>query len=410
MARQFDIPMFYKSPVISRIKRARQLQDLRKRDLLPTVLDCGPVRFILARHFGFCFGVENAVEIAYKTLQAHADRRIFFLSEMIHNPNVNWDLQERGVQFIFTSSGEQLVSWDHLTPEDIVVVPAFGTTLEIQETLAARGIDPYTYNTTCPFVEKVWKRSAQLGASGYTVVVHGKATHEETRATFSHSIRSAPTVVILDLEEAHILADIIRGKRGYEAFFTYFERTCSRGFDPEQHLVRIGVVNQTTMLASETWEIAQVLKQAMADRYGEKHLDDHFADTSDTLCYATNENQNATYALIERGADLGIVVGGYNSSNTSHIVALCQAAMPTYFIRNTEEIVSASHIRHFLLATRQMTTTDGWLPDKRPLEVALTCGASCPDAIVDGVLFRVLSFFEHTRPLEDVLQPYPLEE
>jgi 4-hydroxy-3-methylbut-2-enyl diphosphate reductase len=410
MAREFDIPLFYKSPVISRIKRARQLQDLRKRDLIPTVLDCGPVRFILARHFGFCFGVENAVEIAYKTLEAHADRRIFFLSEMIHNPNVNWDLQERGVQFIFTSSGEQVIPWDHLTPEDIVVVPAFGTTLEIQETLAARGIDPYTYNTTCPFVEKVWRRSAQLGASGYTVVVHGKATHEETRATFSHSIRSAPTVVILNLEEAHILADIIRGKRGYEAFFTHFERTCSRGFDPEQHLARIGVVNQTTMLASETWEISQVLQRAMADRYGEERLHNHFADTSDTLCYATNENQNATYALIERGADLGIVVGGYNSSNTSHIVELCQAAMPTYFIRNAEEIVSASHIRHFLLATRQMTTTDGWLPDKRPLEVALTCGASCPDAIVDGVLFRILSFFAPTRPLEGVLQPYPLEE
>src|SRR5439155_26201627 len=168
---------------------------------------------------------------------------------------------------------------------------------------------------------------------------------------------------------------IIRGKRGYEAFFTYFERTCSRGFDPEQHLVRIGVVNQTTMLASETWEIAQVLKQAMADRYGEKHLDDHFADTSDTLCYATKEDQNATYALIERGADLGIVVGGYNSSNTSHIVALCQVAIPTYFIRNTEEIVSASHIRHFLLSTRQMATTDCWLPYKRRLEFATTCGA-----------------------------------
>ncbi len=410
MARQFDIPMFYKSPVISRIKRARQLQDPRKRDLVPTVLECGPVRFILARHFGFCFGVENAVEIAYQTLAAHADRRIFFLSEMIHNPNVNWDLQERGVQFIFTSSGEQLVPWDQLTPDDIVVVPAFGTTLEIQETLAARGIDPYTYNTTCPFVEKVWKRSAQLGASGYTVVVHGKATHEETRATFSHSIRSAPTVVILDLEEAHILADIIRGKRGYEAFFTHFEHTCSRGFDPEQDLVRIGVVNQTTMLASETWEIDRVLQRAMADRYGEERLHNHFADTSDTLCYATNENQNATYALIERGADLGIVVGGYNSSNTSHIVELCQAAMPTYFIRNAEEIVSASRIRHFLLATRQMTTTDGWLLDKRPLEVALTCGASCPDAIVDGVFLRILSFFEHTRPLEIVLQPYPLEE
>ncbi len=408
MARQFDIPIFYTSPVISRVKKARQMQDPRKRDLLPTVLDFGPVRFILARHFGFCFGVENAVDIAYRTLETHADRRVFFLSEMIHNPNVNWDLQERGVRFIFTSSGEQLVPWDELSPADIVVVPAFGTTLEIQETLATRGIDPYTYNTTCPFVEKVWKRSAQLGASGYTVVVHGKATHEETRATFSHSIRGAPTVVILNLEEAQTLADIIRGKRGREAFFSHFARTCSAGFDPDQHLVRIGVVNQTTMLASETWQIAQMLQEAMAERYGEAHLHDHFADTSDTLCYATNENQNATYALIQQGADVGIVVGGYNSSNTSHIVALCQAAMPTYFIRNAEEILSQQRIRHFLLHRRQMTTTEGWLPAKRPLDVALTCGASCPDAIVDGVLCRVLAFFGPTRPLEEVLQPYPV--
>jgi 4-hydroxy-3-methylbut-2-enyl diphosphate reductase len=406
MARQFDIPIFYTSPVISRVKKARQMQDPRKRDLLPTVLDFGPVRFILARHFGFCFGVENAVDIAYRTLEAHADRRVFFLSEMIHNPNVNWDLQERGVRFIFTSSGEQLVPWDELTPADIVVVPAFGTTLEIQETLAMRGIDPYTYNTTCPFVEKVWKRSAQLGASGYTVVVHGKATHEETRATFSHSIRCAPTVVILNLEEAYVLADIIRGKLGREAFHSHFAHTCSTGFDPDQHLVRIGVVNQTTMLASETWEISQVLMQAMADRYGEESLHDHFADTSDTLCYATNENQNATYALIQQGADVGLVVGGYNSSNTSHIVELCQAAMPTYFIRNAEEILSRQRIRHFLLHKRQMTTTEAWLPAKYPLDVALTCGASCPDAIVDGVLFRVLSFFDATRSLEEVLQPY----
>jgi len=410
MARQFNIPIFYKSPVISRVKKARQMQDPRKRDLVPTVLDFGPVRFILARHFGFCFGVENAVEIAYRTLEAHADRRVFFLSEMIHNPNVNWDLQERGVRFIFTSSGEQLVPWDELTPTDIVVVPAFGTTLEIQQTLAKRGINPYNYNTTCPFVEKVWKRSAQLGAGGYTVVVHGKATHEETRATFSHSIQNAPTVVILNVEEAHVLADIIRGRRGREAFFSHFAQTCSAGFDPDRHLVHIGVVNQTTMLASETWEIAQVLQQAMVDRYGEEHLHDHFADTSDTLCYATNENQNATYALIRHGADVGLVVGGYNSSNTSHIVALCQAAMPTYFIRNAEEMLSAHRIQHFLLHTRQMATTEGWLPDNRPLDVALTCGASCPDAIVDGVLFRVLSFFGPTRPLEEVLQPYPAEQ
>ena len=406
MARQFEIPVFYKSPIISLVKKARQLWDPRKRDLAPAILDFGPVRLILARHFGFCFGVENAVEIAYKTLERHQEQRIFFLSEMIHNPNVNQDLQERGVQFIFTSSGEQVVPWNELSAADIVVVPAFGTTLEIEAMLTARGIDPYAYNTTCPFVEKVWKRSAQLGEDHYTVVVHGKATHEETRATFSHSIRGAPTVVILNLKEAHILGDIIRGTQGRDAFFRHFGHKCSHGFDPDQHLSRIGVVNQTTMLASETREIAQTLRQAMLDRYGAAQLDDHFADTSDTLCYATNENQNATYALIERGADLGLVVGGYNSSNTSHIVELCHAAMPTYFIRNADEILSARQIQHFILATHQMVTTDGWLPDQRPLEIALTCGASCPDAIVDGVLLRVLSFFEHTRPVEEVLQSY----
>jgi 4-hydroxy-3-methylbut-2-enyl diphosphate reductase len=406
MARQFDIPGFYKSPLISQVKQARQRWDPRKRDLSPAVLDFGPVRFILARHFGFCFGVENAVEIAYQTLAAHPQRRTFFLSEMIHNPHVNGDLQARGVRFLFTASGEQLVPWEELTPEDIVVVPAFGATVEIQDTLAARGIAPSTYNTTCPFVEKVWKRSAQLGAGGYTVVVHGKATHEETRATFSHSIRSAPTVVIINLEEAHLLAEIIRGKRGREAFFAQFGPTCSADFDPDRHLLRIGVVNQTTMLASETWEIAQVLRQALVARYGEAHVGDHFADTSDTLCYATNENQQATAALIQRGADLGLVVGGYNSSNTSHLVTLCQAAMPTYFIQHAADVLSAGQIRHFVLETRQMLTTERWMPAKRPLEVALTCGASCPDAIVDGVLLRVLSFFEQTRSVEEVLQPY----
>ena len=413
MARQFDIPDFYTSPIISRVKQARQQQDPRKQDLSPSLLDFGPVRFILARHFGFCFGVENAVEIAYQTLAAHPERRIFFLSEMIHNPDVNQDLQDRGVRFLFSSSGRQLIAWDELNPDDIVVVPAFGTTLEIQASLAARGLDPYTYNTTCPFVERVWKRSAQLGTKHYTVVVHGKATHEETRATFSHSVQNAPTVVVLDLTEARLLGDIIRGAFGpatRTVFLDHFGHKCSPGFDPDRHLGRIGVVNQTTMLASETRQIARVLSQALADRYGQDRLADTFADTSDTLCYATNENQNATYALIERGADLGLVVGGYNSSNTSHIVELCQAAMPTYFIQNADDIVSAHTTRHFLLDTHRITHTSGWLPAKRPLDIALTCGASCPDAVVDRVLLRTLSFFDHTSPLEQVLRPYPAQD
>ncbi len=407
MARQFNIPDFYKSSVISRVKKHRQLQDPRKQDLLPSVLDFGPVRFILARHFGFCFGVENAVEIAYRALQENSDKRIFFLSEMIHNPDVNQDLQERGVRFIFSSAGEHLIAWDELTAQDIVVVPAFGASVEVQDALAQRGLDPYTYNTTCPFVERVWKRSAQLGSSGYTVVVHGKASHEETRATFSHSIQNAPTIVILNLEEAHVLGDIIRGVRGPDVFFTQFGHTCSRGFDPERDLQRLGVVNQTTMLASETRQVARILRQALVDRYGEEKLSETFADTSDTLCYATNENQHATYALIEQGADLGLVVGGYNSSNTSHIVELCQAALPTYFLQGAKDIVSQSQINHFVLHRQQVETTRNWLPEHRPLDIALTCGASCPDAIVDEVLLRVLSFFTQTRTMDEVLQPYP---
>ena len=406
MARKFEIPEFYKSPIISQVKRSRQLSDPKKRDLQPSVLDFGPVRFFLARHFGFCFGVENAIEIAYKTLEAHSDRRVFFLSEMIHNPNVNADLQDRGVQFMFTPSGQQLIPWDELVPEDIVVVPAFGTTVGTQEELSRRGIDPYQYNTTCPFVEKVWKRSAQLGDGDYTVVIHGKTIHEETRATFSHAVQNAQVVAILNLKEARILADIIRGKRDLNAFEQYFRHKCSQGFDPGIHLSRIGVVNQTTMLATETHEIAGIIRQALIDRYGEENIEDHFADTSDTLCYATNENQNATYTLIEQEADLALVVGGYNSSNTSHIVELCEEAMPTFFVKDAEELISERAIRHYCLKSHGVEIAENWLPDKRPVDIALTCGASCPDAVVDGVLLRVLCFFSGARDVEDVLASY----
>ena len=229
---------------------------------------------------------------------------------------------------------------------------------------------------------------------------------EETRATFSHSREHAPTVVVLNIEEAKKLADIIRQKEPEETFFQIFGHKCSEGFEPSTHLKRIGVVNQTTMLATETREITRVLRQALCDRYGEENIDVHFADTSDTLCYATNENQNATYALINRGADIALVVGGYNSSNTSHLVELCQEAMPTYFIKNADEILSDSTIRHFDLHLKKEVESTGWIPDKEPLEVILTCGASCPDAVVDEVLLRVLSFFPDTNSVEDVLKSY----
>ena len=212
MARQFDVPTFYRSPVVSRIKEARRLQDPRKKDLSPSVLDFGPVRFKLARHFGFCYGVENAIEIAYRALDEAGDRRVFLLSEMIHNPHVNEDLLSRGIQFLRTTSGEQLLPFDELRSDDIVIIPAFGTTLETEKILSEKGVDVEAYNTTCPFVEKVWTRSKSIGAKDYTVVVHGKRYHEETRATFSHAKDRAPVVIVRDLEEAQRLADVIRGK------------------------------------------------------------------------------------------------------------------------------------------------------------------------------------------------------
>jgi 4-hydroxy-3-methylbut-2-enyl diphosphate reductase len=203
------------------------------------------------------------------------------------------------------------------------------------------------------------------------------------------------------------LGDVIRGTRGAEHFQRTFGHKCSPGFDPARDLVRVGVVNQTTMLATETHEIAQELRRALVERYGAEHIDEHFADTSDTLCYATIENQNATYALVDHGADLAIVVGGHNSSNTSHIVELCERVMRTYFVQGADDLLSPSAIRHYSLASRSLVTSEGWLPETRPLTVVLTCGASCPDAILDEVLCRLLSMVPNTRSVDDVLAPFP---
>ncbi len=406
MARQFNVPEFYRSPIIARVKEARRILDPRKRDLAPSVLDFGPVRFRIARHFGFCYGVENAIEIAYRALEDNPGRRLFMLSEMIHNPHVNADLQQRGMHFLRTTTGEQLIPFDALTPDDIVLIPAFGATIEIQADLAQRGIDTKTYDTTCPFVEKVWRRSHQIGKQDYTIVVHGKRYHEETRATFSHARATAPVVVVRDLEEAEDLARVIRREASNAFFFDRFEDRYSDGFDPERDLQRIGVVNQTTMLATETQAIADLLRQAIVARYGDAEPEAHFADTSDTLCYATHENQEATRALIEEPADLALVVGGYNSSNTSHLVELCEARMPTYFIKDADEILSPTRIRHFNYAAKTMLETEDWFPEHRPIDIVLTAGASCPDVLLDQVIQTLTAWFPDAHPLDTVLAPF----
>jgi 4-hydroxy-3-methylbut-2-enyl diphosphate reductase len=401
--KKFDIPDFYRSPVISKIKNSRKDSDPRKNDFSPTVLDFGAVKFYIARHFGFCYGVENAIEISYKAIEDNQGKRIFLLSEMIHNPGVNKDLQNRGVKFLMDTSGNQLINWNELNSDDIVIIPAFGTTIEIEQKLNELGIDPYRYNTTCPFVEKVWNRSAQLGEKDYTIIIHGKHYHEETRATFSHSGENSKALIVKDLEEAHRVGDFILGKTSLEDFYNVFCERYSAGFDPERDLQKIGVVNQTTMLATETQSIADYLKNVMIEKYGKDNLQDHFADTRDTLCYATYDNQQSTMELVRLPADFAIVVGGYNSSNTTHIVELCEEKHTTYFISSADKIISRDSISHYDIRTKSVKLTTNYIPSKSPVNIILTSGASCPDSVVDEVLHKILSYFEGLRTTDEVL-------
>lgn len=404
--KKFEIPVFYRSPLITKIKKLRESKDPRKKDYSPTSLDFGPVEFLIARHFGFCYGVENAIEISYKAIEENPNKRIFLLSEMIHNPEVNGDLISRGVKFISDTNGKQLISWNELKPQDIVIIPAFGTTVEIQKQLFDIGIEAIKYDTTCPFVEKVWNRAATLGKSDFTVIVHGKQKHEETRATFSHSKEDAPTIIVRNIEEAKLLGRYISGKSNKEDFYLYFKDKTSPNFNPDLHLNKVGVVNQTTMLATETQAIADFLKTIMVEKFGAENIKEHFADTRDTLCYATHDNQRATLSLLENAADLAIVVGGYNSSNTSHIVELCEEKLPTYFISGSEKIESRKIIHHFKFSEGVEHSTSDFLPDKEKVKIILTSGASCPDAIVDEVLTKALSFFKNVRSVEEVIKEF----
>lgn len=387
--KEFLIPDRYRSPLVGALKRERHTRDAKKRDMSPTLLDLGTVQFKLARHFGFCYGVENAIETAYRALDENPTKRVFLLSEMIHNAQVNSDLRSRGIEFLQTTHGQQLIPFESLTPDDVVIVPAFGTTVELFERLKSAGINPQSYNATCPFVEKVWKRADQIGADGYTVIIHGKEVHEETRATFSHARQNAPSLVIRDMDEARILASFITGERNVAEFTACFANRTSQGFEPSRDLRRIGVVNQTTMLATDTLAIADLLRTAMQKLVGDEAIGHHFADTRDTLCYATWDNQTAVRGLLESGGDVAVVVGGYNSSNTSHLVELCEERVPTFYIKDEGELVSDLLIRHFDWRKSELKETLNWIPSIRPLRVLITAGASCPDAIVDRVMARI---------------------
>jgi 4-hydroxy-3-methylbut-2-enyl diphosphate reductase len=406
--KSFSIPSLFKSNLIGRVKEARRLQDKLKKDFTPTHLDFGPLEVLLSRHFGFCYGVENAVETAYQIIDQNPDRRIFLLSEMIHNPAVNADLFDRGVRFIQDTSGNQLVDWEELSSEDVVIVPAFGTTLEIQAILQSRGIDPYAYDTTCPFVEKVWNRADAIGKKEYTVIVHGKPSHEETKATFSHSQAITPTLIVRDMKQTIALAAYIKQEKSADEFYAEFAGQYSPGFDPTKDLKRIGVVNQTTMLATDTQEIVDYLRQIIRLHFqvAPENIKDYFADTRDTLCYATNDNQSSTYGLLAENADFAIVAGGYNSSNTAHLVDLCVEKLPTYFIKNAEKLISENQVLHFNNAVKQECMSFSFIPSKQKVRVLLTCGASCPDAVMEEILRKLVSFFPGASDVDEVVNTY----
>ncbi|MCW3122871.1 MAG: 4-hydroxy-3-methylbut-2-enyl diphosphate reductase [Flavipsychrobacter sp.] len=389
--KSFNVPVQYRSPLVTAIKQKRKAADKMKRDFTPAVLELGSLQVILARHFGFCYGVENAIEIAFRAVEENKGKRIFLLSEMIHNPGVNADLQAMGIKFIMDTKGNMLMPWDELNSDDVVIIPAFGTTLELEQQLRDKGIDPTHYETTCPFVEKVWNRAEKIGDDGYTIIVHGKPGHEETRATFSHSKARTHTIVVKDMEQAQHLAKYITGDLPADQFYTDFKGSYSEGFDVAKDLQRIGVVNQTTMLASETQGIADYLKQVILAKYQTPadKINERFADTRDTLCYATNDNQSAVQGMLEQQADIAIVIGGYNSSNTSHLVELCELKLPTFFINDEHCLVSDKAVRHFDLHTHKEVVSENYLPANRPLRVMITSGASCPDALVERVIERL---------------------
>ena len=389
--RSFDVPLQYRSPLISGIKNRRKAEDKLKKDFAPAILHIGSLQVTLARHFGFCYGVENAIEIAFRAVAENPDKRIFLLGEMIHNPGVNADLQNMGIRFIMDTSGKMLVNWYELSPTDIVIIPAFGTTLEIEKQLHELGIDPKRYETTCPFVEKVWNRAGKIGEDGYTIIIHGKPGHEETRATFSHSKAFTPTVVVKDMQQAEQLARYIRKELHEGEFYRDFKGQYSVDFDVTRHLERIGVVNQTTMLASETQAIADYLKKEILHYYQTPagKTAERFADTRDTLCYATNDNQGAVINMLQAKADFALVIGGYNSSNTSHLVELCEQVLPVYFIRDENCISDNGDISHYDLHTKTEQLTQKLISVQNPISIMITSGASCPDALVERVIERL---------------------
>ncbi len=348
----------------------------------------GEVEVHLAREFGFCYGVDKAIDFAYQTRRRFPDRRIFLTAEIIHNPGVNQRLRELGVQFLAGRYRGEF-SYDDLRPEDIVILPAFGATVEEIAQLRERGCT--LVDTTCGSVIHVWKRVEKYAQDGFTAVIHGKYSHEETRATSSRVLQfpGGHYLIVRDKKQTQLVCEFIRGKAPAEVLVEKLGKGMSPGFEPARHLVRIGVANQTTMLSSESLEIASMLRAALAERYGEEHIDEHFR-SFDTICSATQDRQDAIHELGRKGMDLILVIGGFNSSNTTHLIEIASRYTRAYHIEDASDLISANEIRHKRWDRQEPERATDWLPAKRPLRVGITGGASTPNRSIGQTILRLL--------------------
>lgn len=420
----------YQSQLCSAIKRIRRTKEKISGE--PIALNFGAIEYQLPSHFGFCLGVQNAIERAYESIANFPDRRIFMLSELIHNPFVNADLNQRGLKYLQSDKGEWLSSdgdcvsdkadpkalWNQLKIEDIVIIPAFGATHEDKFRLIKKGITLKAFDATCMLVEKVWKAIEEHSNQGFSTIIHGKYYHEETKATFSNALVHGPALIISDIGEARLLGQIIRteGAEKRALFEAHFAGRYSQGFNVETDLEKIAVVNQTTLLRNLTIEIIEYLKSVLREIYGAEALDAHFwnNEKGDTLCYATQVNQDALIKALDKELDHSLVIGGKNSSNTYQLYQICQKHLgqKAHYIQSEANIVSLEQIEHSVYskagteaAQIRPFVQQSERTEDRPIRMLITGGASCPDGIIQQVICKINSYFprESLRSIEAVL-------
>jgi 4-hydroxy-3-methylbut-2-enyl diphosphate reductase len=363
----------------------------------------GKTSVSLAKEFGFCYGVERAIDLAYAARRHFpAEQPVYILGEIIHNPHVNEQIRDMGVTFL--TGSHKAADVDDLGEGDPVVIPAFGTEVGIRDELAKRGCT--IIDATCGDVMSVWKRVRQNAREKVTSIIHGKAWHEETMATSSQAtaFKDGHYLVVFDLDETDYVCRYITEGGDRDEFLQKFDGAYSEGFDPDVHLKAIGVANQTTMLRGETEEVQRRMRDAMITKNGEEAIDEHFR-YFDTICGATQDRQDALRDLLNRPMDLLLVVGGYNSSNTSHLAEMGEAKLPTYFIKDAEEMVSAAKLNHFLQDKHEMAVAENWLPTEGDLTLGVTAGASCPNNLIEEVILRAYELRgESTESLLDSIR------